>query len=55
MRRLKWIGVTALVVVACLPVLYGWARLSLDTSQVARYIVWLDSDVDDWQRPGLPR
>jgi CubicO group peptidase (beta-lactamase class C family) len=49
-RRLKWFGVTALVVVACLPVLYGWARLSLDTSQVARYIVWLDSDVDDWQR-----
>ncbi len=50
MRHLKKIGVTALVIVAGLSVLYGWARLNLDTSQVARYIVWLDSDVGDWQR-----
>jgi CubicO group peptidase (beta-lactamase class C family) len=49
-RRLKRIGLGALVLGAGLSVLYGWALLNLDTSQVARYIVWLDSDVQDWQR-----
>jgi CubicO group peptidase (beta-lactamase class C family) len=50
MRRLKRIALGVLVLGAGLSVVYGWALLNLDTSQVARYIVWLDSDVDDWQR-----
>ena len=50
MRRLKRIGLGVLVLGAGLSVLYGWALQNLDTSQVARYIVWLDSDVDDWRR-----
>jgi CubicO group peptidase (beta-lactamase class C family) len=48
--RWKRLGAAVLVIVAGLFVLYGWALNNLDTSQVARYIVWLDSDVDDWQR-----
>ena len=50
MSRRQRIGAAALVIGAGLCVVYGWALNNLDTSQVARYIVWLDSDVDDWQR-----
>jgi CubicO group peptidase (beta-lactamase class C family) len=48
--RVKRLGISALVIVAGLSLLYGWALGNLDNSQVARYVVWLDSDVDDWQR-----
>lgn len=38
------------VVVLLIAGTYVWARLSLDSSPVARAIVWLGADVDDWQR-----
>lgn len=50
MRRAKRIALGVLVIGAVMSALYGWALRNLDTSQVARYIVWLDADVDDWRR-----
>ena len=45
--------VTALVVGGA--ALQVWARLNLDESAVARAVVWMDADVDDWKRfPSSP-
>jgi hypothetical protein len=41
--------------VAAGALLQVWARLSLDSSSVARSLVWLDADVDDYKRfPSRP-
>ncbi len=59
-RRRRGRTVTALVaVLAFLAVTGGglqlWALATLDSSAVARAVVWRDADVDDWRRfPALP-
>ena len=56
-RRGWWrvpVAVITAIVVGGLA-LQVWARLSLDHSTIARAIVWMDADVDDWQRfPSSP-
>ena len=59
-RRRRGRTVTALVAaLAFLAVTAGgvqlWALAALDSSAVARAVVWRDADVDDWRRfPALP-
>ena len=56
-RRGWWrVPVTVVVAVAVAAVaLQVWARLMLDHSAVARAVVWMDADVDDWRRfPASP-
>ena len=51
-RRLAYIAVGVLVTVAAV---YGWARLSVDRSTIARALVWGDADVGDQFRfPSRP-
>jgi CubicO group peptidase (beta-lactamase class C family) len=50
---------SVVVVVVVLAVSFGvtqaWARLNLERSTLARTIVWMDADVDDWRRfPAAP-
>ena len=46
--RIVVVGIGLLAVVAVGT--YLWARTATDSSTVARAVVWLDSDVDDWRR-----
>jgi CubicO group peptidase (beta-lactamase class C family) len=47
LRRIAFVLVCVLVVVAGV---YGWAWASLDSSAVARALIWMDADVDDQNR-----
>ncbi|HEY0888566.1 MAG TPA: serine hydrolase [Nocardioides sp.] len=52
-RRGRWLRRTAVLVALLLVAgvaLQTWARLSLDTSAVARAVVWLEADVEDIDR-----
>ena len=59
MRGLRRVGIAAGIVAACLVTIAGgtfvWALLSTGISQLARVIVWRESDTDDWNRfPSRP-
>ena len=52
-RRPWWVRVPATfvgVMVASFAALQLWARAMLDESAVARALVWMEADVDDWRR-----
>jgi CubicO group peptidase (beta-lactamase class C family) len=49
-RVLRWIAVVLGALVAAAALLQVWARLTLDSSSVARALVWMDADVDDYKR-----
>ncbi|MER3389332.1 MAG: serine hydrolase [Microcella sp.] len=49
-RRAVLLARTLLAIGLILLVGYGTALLSIGHSQLARAVVWLESDVDDWQR-----
>ena len=57
-RRRRWARISLVVVVVIAVaggVTQAWARLTLDGSTLARAIVWMDADVDDWRRfPAAP-
>jgi CubicO group peptidase (beta-lactamase class C family) len=57
-RRARWLRLLSAVLVAlavALGLTQAWARLMLDRSAVARALVWMDADVDDWRRfPAAP-
>lgn len=52
-HRSRWLSVP-IAVIAALAVAFTatqvWARLVLERSAVARALVWMDADVDDWRR-----
>jgi hypothetical protein len=49
-RIARPLGIGVLVVAAAIGVVYAVAWLSLDRSVVARALIWLDADVDDYTR-----
>ena len=52
-RRTSRLRVPAVLVAVIATVLVAsqvWARLALDDSTLARALVWMDADVDDWRR-----
>jgi CubicO group peptidase (beta-lactamase class C family) len=49
-RVLRIVAMVLGAIVAAAALLQVWARLSLDSSSVARSLVWLDADVDDYKR-----
>ena len=50
MRWLKRLGLVAIGVALAVTGVLVWASANTDTSQTARVLMWLESDVDDWQR-----
>ena len=50
MRWLKRVGLLIVVLALVGVGVVAWASANTDTSQTARVLLWLDSDVDDWQR-----
>jgi hypothetical protein len=49
------IGVVLVAVAVTLAGVFGWARLMVDRSGIARSMVWLEADTGDWRRfPARP-